>query len=233
VSVPARAAALLVALAAVVGGGIFVVLHYIGGGPQWVNYVPQASGGQVNVVMQTDAQTTVTDHPDFVSYFIQDPVTKAWIHTTLFQVPANTQVNMTIYGYDGGTPGRNQLWGAVQGTVDGTSSVTQVDPKGHQGAAQTLTTMNTWNGDVQHSFQIASLNLNVPIAAANGTLCGTSPCTPQGNPYTINKFSFKTPAQGGILRWNCEIPCGLGYLYGMGGPMQTLGYMSGEMQVVG
>jgi hypothetical protein len=28
------------------------------------------------------------------------------------------------------------------------------------------------------------------------------------------------------------VPCALGYLYGNGGPMQTIGYMDGFMQVV-
>jgi len=232
VSLPARVTTLLLALVVVVAGAVFVVLHYIGGGPPWENYVPKASGGQVNVIMQTDAQTSVTDHPDWVSYFIQNPQTGAWDHTTLFQVPANTRVNVTIYGFDGATPGRNQLWGAVQGAIGGTSTVTQVDAKGHASPATATSTLSTWNGDVQHTFQIAGLDLNVPIAAANGTLCTSSPCTTQGNPYSINKFSFMTPAQGGIFRWNCEIPCGLAFLYGMGGPMQSLGYMSGEMQVV-
>jgi hypothetical protein len=48
----------------------------------------------------------------------------------------------------------------------------------------------------------------------------------------VEKFSFMTPSQGGVFRWQCFIPCGGGYVDGNGGPMQTLGYMMGEMDVV-
>jgi hypothetical protein len=35
----------------------------------------------------------------------------------------------------------------------------------------------------------------------------------------------------GQYPWQCFVPCALGYLYGNGGPMQTLGYMDGFMKV--
>ena len=38
------------------------------------------------------------------------------MHTTYFKVPAGTQVNITILGYDGCTPLRNPYWGQVTGT---------------------------------------------------------------------------------------------------------------------
>src|SRR5438105_1632130 len=116
VSVPARAAALLVAVAAVAGLGIFVALYFIGGysGPTTVHYT--ASNGQVNVVLQEDPQNDSASKPDWVSYYVQDPATKNWVHTTLFSIPANTKVNVTIYGYDGCTPLRNNYFSQVQGT---------------------------------------------------------------------------------------------------------------------
>ena len=43
-------------------------------------------------------------------------------------------------------------------------------------------------------------------------------------------FSFTSPGPGSY-RWQCFVPCGLGFLYGNGGPMSTLGYMDGFMQV--
>ena len=46
----------------------------------------------------------------------KSPVTGNWVHTTLFQVPAHTRVNVTILGYDGSTPARNQVWGQVSVT---------------------------------------------------------------------------------------------------------------------
>jgi hypothetical protein len=45
-------------------------------------------------------------------------------------------------------------------------------------------------------------------------------------------FSFMTPAAPGAYFWQCRVPCGGGFVDGFGGPMQTLGYMTGNMQVV-
>ena len=115
-SLPARIVTLLVAFAAVVAGAVFIVLHYLGSSLEVVNYASVASGGVVNVVLQEDPQNNSSSEPDWVSYYVQDPKTKAWVHTTLFSVPKNTRVNMTILGYDGCTPLRNNFWSLVQGT---------------------------------------------------------------------------------------------------------------------
>lgn len=224
-SLAARATALLIAFAAVVALVVFVAMHYIAGTPPVVDYTSYASGGQVNVVLQTDPQNTVTNKPDWVSYFIQNPQTKQWVHTTYFKVPAGAKVNMTIYGYDGCTPLRNPVWGQVTGTIGGVEYV--------NGKPTSL--LNSWSQcSVQHTFTMPGLGINVPIASpttlsANNNLCGTSPCT--SGPHQVVTFSFRTPAVGGTFRWQCIIPCGLGYLDGNGGPMATLGYMSGQMEV--
>ena len=224
-SVVARATTLLIALVVVVAGITFVALHFIAAQPTVINYVPEASGGQVNVVMQTDPQNSVTNKPDWPSYFIQNPQTKQWVHTTYFEVPANTRVNMTIIEYDGCTPLRNPIWGHVTGTIGGVETV--------NGAPVSL--LNSWSGcNVGHTFTMPALGINVPLASPttlseNNNLCGTSPCT--SGPHEVVKFSFMTPTVGGTFRWQCIIPCGLGYLDGNGGPMGTPGYMSGQMEV--
>jgi hypothetical protein len=221
VSLPVRITTLLIAFVAVVGGGVFVVIHYLLGGPSTVDFIPSASGGQVNITVQTDAQTTVSDKPTWVTYFIQDPKTGTWEHTSLFKVPANTRINMKIEGFDGATPLRNPFFGQVTGTIGG---VAYLDGKA-------TSTLNGWAGDTQHTFQIASLGINVPIASETASkLCSTSPC-PASQPHTTTTFSFMTPAHGGVFRWQCIVPCGLGWLFGNGGPMSTFGYMTGEMQV--
>jgi hypothetical protein len=233
VSLPARIVTLLVAFAAVVGGAVFIVLHYIGGGPPTVDYTSVASGGQVNVVLQEDPQNTVTSRPDWVTYFVQDPQTKKWVHTTLFKVPANTRVNMTILGYDGCTPLRNNYWGQIQGTIGGTVNVQQFKDTGQPlGTAQNVSLINSWSHcSVGHTFAIPALHLFVPVASpgASASLCGTSPCT--SGPYSLEKFSFMTP-HSGVFRWQCFVPCGGGFIDGNSGPMQTLGFMVGEMTVV-
>jgi len=225
VSLAARVTTLAVAFVVVVAGIFFVVIHIVLAAPTVEDYTPYASGGHVNVVLQTDAQNTVTNHPDWVSYFIQNPQTKQWVHTTYFAVPANTRVNMTIIQYDGCTPLRNPIWGQVTGTIGGVETV--------NGAP--VSVLNSWSGcNVGHTFTMPALGINVPLASPttlseNNNLCGTSPCT--SGPHEVVKFSFMTPAVGGTFRWQCIIPCGLGYLDGNGGPMGTPGYMSGQMEV--
>jgi hypothetical protein len=239
VSVPARAAGLIVAFLVVVGLGAFTAVYYLGSQSSLPTIHYSASGGQVNVVLQEDPQNDSASKPDWVSYYVQDPASKQWVHTTFFSVPANTTVNVTIYGYDGCTPARNNFYSMVQGTNGGTVNVTQFDPKGKQlGATTTTSLIDTWSDcNVGHSFAIPDLGLYVPVATppaelSANNLCGSSPCEPQGNPYALEKFSFKSPATAGVFRWQCIIPCGGGYLDGFGGPMQTMGYMTGEMDVV-
>ena len=58
-----------------------------------------------------------------------------------------------------------------------------------------------------------------------GTLCGVSPCT--SGPHVTETFSFRTPRHPGTYIWQCRDPCGGGFLDGFGGPMQTIGFMTG------
>jgi hypothetical protein len=239
VSVPARVATLVIAFLAVVAGGIYVAFNYIGAQPPTVDYTSTASNGQVNVTLMTTAQSTVGDKPDWVTYFIQDPQSKQFVHTTYFKVPADTRINVTILGYDGCTPLRNPVWGRVTGTVGNVEAVQFFDGK-RLSAPQAISVLNTWaDCSVQHTFAIPGLGLNVPIASVttfneNSNLCGNSPCVAPADaasPHTVVRFSFTTPKAGGTFRWQCFVPCGLGYVDGNGGPMATPGYMAGQMEV--
>ena len=235
-SVPARAAALAVAVAAVVGLGIFVTLYYIGANSLLATVSYTASAGHVNVVLQEDPQNNSSSKPDWVSYYVQDPQSHQWKHTTLFSVPAHTKVNVTIYGYDGCTPLRNNYWSQILGTTGGTVNVQQFNKGKALAAAQNVSLINSWSScNVGHTFSIPSLGLFVPVASPNAsaTLCSSSPCTPSSGAYSLEKFSFTSPSQPGNFRWQCLIPCGGGYIDGNSGPMQTEGFMTGEMQVVG
>jgi hypothetical protein len=241
VSLPARVAALTVAFLIVAGLGVFVSYYYIGSATtqlQTVHYA--ASGGQVNVVLQEDPQNDSATTPDWVTYYTQDPTTGHWVHTTLFSVPANTKVNVTIYGYDGCTPLRNNYWGQIQGVIGNTVTVQQFDKNNKAlGPAQPESFINSWaDCTVGHTFAIPELGLYVPVASPNANnsvnnLCGTSPCTPtSGGAYSLETFSFMSPKQTGSYRWQCLVPCGGGFINGNGGPMQTLGWMAGFMDVV-
>jgi hypothetical protein len=223
---PARIGTLLAAFLAVVAGAVFIVVHFFLGGPPTVDFtagVTADSNAPVSVVLQEDAQNTVSTHPDWVSYFIKDPKTGRWVHTTLFKVPAGSRINVTIYGYDGCTPLRNPYFGHVTGTIGGTADVN----------GKPVTDINSWSGcSVGHTFSIPGLGLNVPMASPSLTedLCGTSPCT--SGPHETMTFSFDSPRTPGQYFWQCRDPCGGGFLDGFGGPMQTIGFMTGNMDVV-
>jgi len=222
-SLPVRLGTLLVAFLAVVGGAIFVVIHFFLTEPPVITAA--GSGGQVNLVLQEDPQNTVTSKPDWVSYFIQDPSTKKWVHTTLFKVPAGATVHVTVYGYDGCTPLRNPFWGRVTGTVGGTETID----------GKTVQAVDSWRTcSVGHTFSIPSIGLNVPMGSPttvqeNNNLCADSPCT--SGPKATMQFSFIAPKTPGNYFWQCRVPCGGGFVTGFGGPMQTIGYMTGEMEV--
>jgi hypothetical protein len=231
----ARAAALAAAVAVVAGLGIFVAVYYIGGQSALPTVSYTAAVGQVNVVLQEDPQNNSSSKPDWVSYYVQDPKTHQWKHTTLFSVPAHTKVNMTIYGYDGCTPLRNNFWSQVLGTTGGTVNVQQFNKGKALGAARNVSLINSWAScNVGHTFAIPSLGVFVPVASPNAsaTLCSSSPCSPSSGAYAVEKFSFMSPGHAGVWRWQCLVPCGGGYIDGNGGPMQTFGYMTGEMTVV-
>ena len=233
-SVPVRITALLVAFVAVAVGAAFLVVHYFVGGPPTVTF--NASGGVTNVVLQEDPQNNSSSKPDWVSYFVQDPNTRQWVHTTLFSVPAHTTVHMTILGYDGCTPLRNNFWSQIQGTIGGTATVSVVNNKGVATPTRRVSVIDSWAGcTVAHTFAIPSLGLFVPVASPNAidsanNLCSVSPCT--SGPHSVMTFNFRVPATGGVtFRWQCFVPCGVGYVDGNGGPMQTFGYMTGNMEV--
>jgi hypothetical protein len=224
---------LLVAFAAVVAGAAFVVVHYLTSSPATVHYT---GSGQVNVMLQEDPQNNNPANPDWVSYYVQDPQTGKWVHTTLFSVPAHTRVNITILGYDGCTPLRNNYWSQVQGTIGNTVTVQQFADTGKPlGAARTTSRVDSWaHCAVGHTFAIPSLHVFVPVASPNTTLfnkdaCGDSPCVE--GPYSQEKFSFMSPGKPGYFRWQCLVPCGGGFVDGNGGPMQTIGYMTGQLEV--
>lgn len=225
-SLRARVITLLAAVVVVVALVVFGVIYLLGSGLPVENYaagVTPDTGAAVHVVLQEDPQNSVTSHPDWVSYFIKSPTTGQWVHTTLFTVPAGSRIDMTVLGYDGCTPLRNPIFGQVSGTIGG---VVYVDGK-------PVSALNSWSGcNVGHTFSIPQLGLNVPMGSPSltATLCGTSPCT--SGPHQVMQFSFMTPRSGGVYFWQCRIPCGGGFLDGFGGPMQTIGFMTGTMTVV-
>ena len=192
------------------------------GTPPTVDYTSASPGQAVNVTMQTVGTYGSGSHASWVSYLVKSPDGQ-WVHTTNFQVPANVRVNVTIIQYDSGSPLRNQQLGRVTGTFANTALL--------NGKPFQVINSNAGNG-VAHTFSMPSIGVNVPLYGNNGNanLCAAAPCTTK-SPNKVIKFSFISPGPGNY-RWQCFVPCGGGYLYGNGGPMSTLGYMGGFMQVV-
>ncbi|MGP0032863.1 MAG: hypothetical protein ACLPVF_20445 [Acidimicrobiales bacterium] len=191
--------------------------------PPTVDFTANHVAGQpVDVTLQTVGTYGSGPHPSWVSYLIKSPQGQ-WVHTTLFEVPAHTRLNVTIYNYDSGSPLRNQQVGQITGTYGHIALL--------NGKPVHLINSNAGNG-VGHTFSIPTLGINVPLYGNNGNanLCAAAVCTTK-SPHQIIKFSFTTPGPGNYP-WQCFVPCGLGFLYGNGGPMQTIGFMDGFMKVV-
>ena len=83
-----------------------------------------------------------------------------------------------------------------------------------------------------HTFTIPDIDLSVPLPGVADNAknqCASAPCT-LAQAHTTITFSFRAPGPG-TYRWQCFVPCGLATLFGNGGPMQTIGYMDGLLEV--
>ncbi|MHB1615088.1 MAG: hypothetical protein ACYCXA_15045 [Actinomycetes bacterium] len=183
-----------------------------------------SNGAEASLTMQTVPALGSGPHPDWVSYLIQRPDGQ-WVHTTMLQVPAHALVHVTILQYDTGSDLRNPLMNQPQGTVGGTITV-------NGQTVDALTPKNDAPG-IGHTFTIPALGVSVPLEGVPDTAknpCSAAPCTTNYSHNTI-QFEFRTGAAG-LYHWQCFVPCGTAFLYGNGGPMQTLGFMGGFLKVV-
>ena len=218
-SIAWKASLTVVLFLAAVAAGVILVLSFLTG-PPTVDFTA-APGQPVNLTVQTVGSIGFGDHPQWVSYLVENPQGQ-WVHSTLWQVPAHTRINVTIYQYDSGSPLRNQVKGHVTGTIGDVASL--------NGRPFHVINSNAGNG-VAHTFSIPTLGINIPLYGnpTTSALCGSAPCTMK-SPHNVIKFSFMSPGPGNYP-WQCFIPCGLGFLYGNGGPMSTTGFMAGFLEV--
>lgn len=212
-------------LAVAVGLVVFVSMAYLRTEPATIDFAAGHSEGQaVNMTLQTVGSIGYGPHPTWVSYLTLAPNGK-WVHTTLWDLPENTRVNVTVEEFDSGSPLRNPQIGEVTGTFGSAATL--------NGKSVSVVDATQANG-VAHTFSIPTLGVNVPLSGVNGSaknFCSSAPCT-LSEEHNIVKFSFMTPKTTGQFGWQCFVPCGLGYLYGNSGPMQTIGYMDGFLKVV-
>ena len=116
---------------------------------------------------------------------------------------------------------RNPFLGQPRGVVGGTMTV---DGK----------TLDVIDPDTaSHTFTIPDLGVSVPLLGIEDDAknqCAVTPCT-LAQAHTTVTFEFRT-GKPGLHRWQCFVPCAAGWLYGFGGPMQTVGWMDGFIKVV-
>ncbi len=158
-------------------------------------------------------------HPSWVSYLIRQ--NGHWVHSTDWTVPANTVIHVTVYQFDTPTGLRNPFLSEVQGTEGGTATVD----------GKTVQAINP--EEASHTFAVPELGIFVPLPGVpeeSKHLCEEAPCELSSDHRTIT-FSFRTGGKG-RFRWQCFVPCGAGWYFGNGGPMQTFNYMHGFVNVV-
>ncbi|MGH9101948.1 MAG: hypothetical protein ACRDYD_03040 [Acidimicrobiales bacterium] len=200
---------------------LYTAMAYLRTDPPNVNFTGgHASGQPVDLHIQTVGSIGFGPHPTWVSYMVQAP-DGSWVHSTLWQVPANTQINVTLDQYDSGSPLRNQQIGRITG-VNATLN----------GKPYTLLDAANGNG-AGHTFTMPAKGINIPLKAISGSsnnACSAAPCSHKYD-HNVIKFSFNS-GHPGQYRWQCFVPCGLATFDGNGGPMQTVGYMDGFVKVV-
>jgi hypothetical protein len=211
-------------LVAAGAGAVLAVVLIIVYLQQWLTVSPPSvasatRNGESQLTIQTVASLGTAPHPDWVSYLVKDARGR-WVHTTLMRLPAHSTVHVTIYQYDTATGLRNPFWAQPQGVVGKTMTL---DGK----------TIAALDPDLaSHTFAVPDLGISVPLAGVADDAknqCSVAPCTLAEAHRTIT-FSFHTGAPG-RYRWQCFVPCGAGFLFGFGGPMQTVGYMDGFLLV--
>jgi hypothetical protein len=148
--------------------------------------------------------------------------------STVFEVPANSIVTVTITNYDGQTELHNDFFRQVIGTVDGYETV-DGQPFSEVDAAI-----------VSHTFTIQSqpgaanpLFISVPVVGTPDD-AETDPDTGYPTKPVVISFQFKTGPAGTVYIFKCYDPCGNGLQndqQGFAGPMATIGYMAGTMTV--
>jgi hypothetical protein len=183
----------------------------------------QSVGGHpvVNLDIMTVAAVgpELSSNPDWVSYLIKT-TDGQWKRETVWKLPANATVHVTVYNFDGASGLRNGYLARPRG-MDG--NVITVDGK----------TINAVNpDDASHTFAVPQLGLIVAIPGVADNAknqCGYAPC-PMSNAHRTIQFTFHT-TKPGHYRWQCFVPCAAGWIDGFGGPMQTVGYMDGFLDV--
>ena len=180
----------------------------------------RTGAGTAQLVLKTEAAVGPQGgNKSWVSYLVRNPRGE-WVHSTIFKVPAHSLVHITVYQFDGDSGLRNPFLSQVHGTVGNTMLINgkpmrSIDPE-----------------EASHTFAVPQIGLIVPLLGVPEEApnqCEEGPCSLSQAHQTIT-FTIRT-GKPGRYRWQCLVPCAAGFLAGFGGPMQTIGYMDGFLQV--
>jgi hypothetical protein len=200
----------------------FYVAFLTNGPTPYAPAVANAAGARsVNLTLQTVAAVgpKLSPNASWVSYLTK--ISGTWRRTTVWTLPAHADVHVTLYQFDGNSGLRNPFLSQARGLVGGTFTVN----------GQTMSRIPP--DDASHTFAIPAFDVLVPlkgVADDAKNQCDVAPCS-LSNAHNTVTFTFRTGAKG-HYRWQCFVPCAAGFLYGFGGPMQTIGYMDGFINVV-
>jgi hypothetical protein len=180
--------------------------------------------GKVTLVLQTVGTIGHGDHSDWPSYLVQR-ADGSWLQSTTFTLPANTTVHVKVFEYDTQTGLRNNFFALPQGIVGDDMKLTIGS------STQTVSTVDATT--VAHTWTVPGMGISVPFVGIPNNApnqCTTAPCAESTTHNTI-EFTIRT-GKAGHYRWQCIVPCAPpGFLFGNGGPMQTVGYMGGFVDV--
>ncbi len=201
--------------------GIYVTFLTGGPTPYHVPSAAAAGGPSADLTLQTVAAIgpQLSPNENWVSYLVRENGT--WHRSTVWTLPAHALVHVTVYQFDGRSGLRNPFLSQARGVVGGTFTLD----------GKSMRTINP--DDASHTFAIPALGVLVPlegVADDAKNQCDVAPCAMSAAHTTIT-FTFRT-GKAGHYRWQCFVPCAAGFLYGFGGPMQTIGYMDGFVNVV-
>jgi len=218
---------LLIIAVAVVAAGVVIGFYVsnlttLAGSPSYSVPVKNVNGHPVvDLKIQTVAAVgpKLSQNPDWVSYLIDTP--GGWQRKTVWDLPAHATVHVTIYNFDGASGLRNPYLARPQGMVGNRviidhRVVNAIDPN-----------------DASHTFAVPELGLIVALPGVADDAkhpCGYAPCSIAKNAHRTIQFTFHTTIPG-HFRWQCFVPCAAGWIFGFGGPMQTIGYMDGFLNV--
>jgi hypothetical protein len=209
---------ILVAVAVIVVAVFFYIADFLTAAPATLAATTQ--NGATSLTLQTVPSYGHDPDPDWVTYLGLDS-SGHWHHTTIYQLPAHTLVHVTIYQFDSASGLRNPFLAQVRGTAGGFATLN----------GRPFSVLN--GDDASHTFTVPDLGISVPLGGISDNAknpCSVAPCALSFDHNTI-RFSFVTPGRG-QYRWQCFVPCAAAFYYGFGGPMQTIGWMSGWLKIV-